>query len=257
MIDPRLSLAISMYSNKGAYALLLGSGVSRAAGIPTGWEVTLDLIDQVAAADGEDLGGDPEAWFRAEYGEAPEYSQLLGQLAGTSAERQELLRAYFEPTEEEREEGLKVPTEAHRAIATLVERGYIRVIITTNFDRLLEQALESAGVTPTVIGTPDQARGARPIVHSECTVLKVHGDYLDTRLKNTPAELEEYAPEMDRNLDRIFDEFGLIVCGWSAEYDVALRAALERCRSRRYRTYWTDITELGGAGGRPSRSPRR
>ena len=44
MIDPILSLSFGMHSIKGAYALLLGSGVSRSAGIPTGWEVVLDLI---------------------------------------------------------------------------------------------------------------------------------------------------------------------------------------------------------------------
>ena len=52
MIDPITALAFSVYENKGVYALLLGSGVSRAAYIPTGWEVTLDLIKRVAALEG-------------------------------------------------------------------------------------------------------------------------------------------------------------------------------------------------------------
>ncbi len=39
MIEPIVSLAFSLHANKGVYALLLGSGVSRSAGIPTGWEV--------------------------------------------------------------------------------------------------------------------------------------------------------------------------------------------------------------------------
>ena len=40
-------------------------------------------------------------------------------------------------------------------------------------------------------------------------------------------------------LDRIFDEFGLIVCGWSADWDEALRKAILRAPSRRFATYWT------------------
>jgi hypothetical protein len=36
MIHPLVSLAFSVYSKKGAYALMLSSGVSRAAGIPCG-----------------------------------------------------------------------------------------------------------------------------------------------------------------------------------------------------------------------------
>jgi NAD-dependent SIR2 family protein deacetylase len=43
--------------------------------------------------------------------------------------------------EEDRQEGRKTPTAAHRAIAALVRSGYIRVLITTNFDRLLEESL--------------------------------------------------------------------------------------------------------------------
>jgi hypothetical protein len=41
MIDPSTALAFSLFENKGVYALLLGSGLSRAAQIPTGWEITL------------------------------------------------------------------------------------------------------------------------------------------------------------------------------------------------------------------------
>jgi len=44
MIDPIISLAFSLHSTKGVYALLIGSGISRAAGIPTGREIVQDLI---------------------------------------------------------------------------------------------------------------------------------------------------------------------------------------------------------------------
>lgn len=38
MIDPLVQLAFNVHSQKGVYALLLGPGISRASGIPTGWE---------------------------------------------------------------------------------------------------------------------------------------------------------------------------------------------------------------------------
>src|SRR6266436_1579843 len=53
-LDPTVALAFSMFSNKGVYAVLLGSGVSRSAAIPTGWEVVLDLIRRLAHLLGED-----------------------------------------------------------------------------------------------------------------------------------------------------------------------------------------------------------
>ena len=246
LIDPMVSLAFSVYSNKGAYALLLGSGISRAAGIPTGWEVVLDLIRKVAKTEKDDCEPEPDAWFRKKYSEEPDYSKLLDAIAKTPTERQQLLRGYFEPTEEERSQGMKLPTAAHKAVAQLAAAGYVRVIITTNFDRLTEKALEETGVAPTVISTPDQLKGALPLVHSGISIIKVHGDYLDTRIKNTVPELSKYEPAMDALLDRVTDEYGLIVCGWSAEWDAALRAAIERCPSRRFSTYWTTRTPLSG-----------
>jgi hypothetical protein len=240
MIDTLNSLAFSMQANPGVYALLLGSGVSRSAKIPTGWEITLDLVSKLAAAQGEEdvRSLDPENWYREKFGKDPDYSDLLDELAKTPAERQQLIRGYLEPTEEERADGLKAPTPAHKAIAKLVAQGYVRVVITTNFDRLMEKALEAEGVVPTVISTKDQVNGAMPLIHQRCCVFKVHGDYFDTRIRNTEAELKAYPKAFNQLLDRILDEFGLIVCGWSATWDPALRQAIERSKSRRFSHYW-------------------
>lgn len=238
MIDPIISLAFSVQSNPGGYALLIGSGVSRSAGIPTGWEIVLDLIRKFAHLKGADCEPDPAQWFEKTFGEYPDYAKLLDDVVKSPVERSQLLKLYFEPNEDEREQGLKVPTDAHRAIAELATKAYIKVIITTNFDRLIEKALEDQGITPVVISTPDAAEGALPLIHSKCTILKVHGDYLDTRIKNTASELDQYDDRINQLLDRIFDEFGLIICGWSAEWDAALRAAMERCKTARFTTYW-------------------
>ncbi len=242
-IDALLSLAHTMVSATGTQALLLGSGVSRSAQVPTGWDVTLDLVRRVAVLAGAQAGADPAQWFQDAYGEAPDYSALIGSLAKTPAERRALLQGYFEPTPEEREAGIKTPTPAHRAIARLVARGFIRVILTTNFDRLLEAALRDEGIEPVVVSSVDATDGAAPITHQRCLVVKLHGDYLDDRIKNTEAELAAYDSRMDAYLDRILDEFGLIACGWSGDWDPALRSALERCKSRRYTTTWVTVGE--------------
>lgn len=238
MIDPVHSLAFSIQANPGVYAVLLGSGVSRAARIPTGWDITLDLIRKIATLRGETCEPEPEGWYRRRFGRAADYSELLDAIVETPAERQQLLRSYWEPDEQEREDGWKQPTAAHRSIAALAAGGYIRVILTTNFDRLMETALSDAGIVPTVLSSPDQVEGALPIVHTQCCVFKIHGDYLDPRIRNTHDELSSYPPVYDTLLDRIIDEFGLIVCGWSAEWDEALRNSILRSRSRRFATYW-------------------
>ncbi|WP_277593693.1 SIR2 family protein [Pseudomonas chlororaphis] len=243
MIDPINSLAFSMHANKGVYALLLGSGISRAARIPTGWEITLELVRKAAALKKEQCEPDPAAWFQNKTGKQPDYSDLLDMVAKTPAERQQLLRSYWEPSEEEQEEGAKLPTRAHRAIADLVKLGYIRVLLTTNFDRLMELALHDVGIQPTVLSTTDQIEGALPLIHTTCTIIKIHGDYLDTRIRNTPEELALYPEEFKHLLDRVFDEFGLVVAGWSADWDVALRDALTRAPYRRFSTFWASRGE--------------
>ena len=253
MIDPLLSLAFALNNTKGAYVLLLGSGVSRAAGIPTGWEIVMDLTRRLAAAEGQDAGADPATWYRGRFGGEPDYSKLLEALAGTAAERRDLLRGYFEPSADELTSDLKRPTKAHRAIARLARGGYVRVIVTTNFDPLIETALRDEGITPAVISSPDAIRGAMPLQHETATVIKLHGDYLDTRIKNTPGELEAYDPLFDQLLDRVLDEYGLVVCGWSGAWDEALRAAITRCPTRRFTTFWAAKGPLGEEAERLAR----
>lgn len=165
-IDRLTTLAFSMYSNKGAYALLLGSGISRSAHIPTGWEVETRLIKQVAVSKGNAIEEtDAHQWFKEEYGKDASYSYLLEELVKAPTERVQLMKPFFEPTEDEKELGWKQPTKAHKAIAKLAKEGYIRVILTTNFDRLLEQAFEAEGVTPQVISHESAIAQATPLVH--------------------------------------------------------------------------------------------
>ena len=65
--------------------------------------------------------------------------------------------------QENREQGRKAPPQPIMPIATVVA---VKVIVTTNFDRLMEQVLGEAGVQPTVISTTDAVQRAMPL----CTI---------------------------------------------------------------------------------------
>ena len=108
MIEPLLSLAFTVHSSPGMYALLLGSGISRSAHIPTGWEITLDLIHKLAEVEGEECEPAPEKWYKDKYGEDLDYSRLIDNIAHTPADRNGLLKSYFEPNEDEKLEGKKL-----------------------------------------------------------------------------------------------------------------------------------------------------
>lgn len=244
MIDlpPFDALALSLHHAPGVHAVLVGSGLSRTAGIPTGWEITLDLIRRLAALDDISSHDDWAQWYRDKYGKEPSYSEILDALASTPAERRAILHAYIEPGNDE---DARKPTKAHHAIAQLITSGAVRVVVTTNFDRLIERALQEVGVEPTVIAGDDAISGATPLVHAKCTIIKVHGDYLDARIKNTDSELEAYSEAMNGLLDQVFDNFGLLAVGWSGEWDTALRSAVLRAPSRRYPFYWAARGTVG------------
>jgi len=192
-LTPKVMLATSLHAQPGVYAVLLGSGVSTGAGIPTGWGVVKELVRRVAAvANPEDPATaaeaateNPEVWWQANGGGEPlGYSSLLADLAPTAATRQGILASFFEPSDADREEGNRTPSAAHKALAKLVKRGTVRVILTTNFDRLMEQALETEGVSPQVISRPEAVHGMAPLAHAKATVVKLHGDYSDLGLRN-------------------------------------------------------------------------
>jgi hypothetical protein len=241
MNNSTTSISFSIFSNKGIYALFLGAGVSKSSGIPTGWDIVLDLIEKLAKLKKEKCLPDPVEWYKEKYGEEPEYSNILAKLVKSSSERVNFLKPYFEPTDEEFEQGLKLPTPAHKEIARLAKCGYIKVIITTNFDRLLEKAFDEIGVEPVVIRHPDDIDGAMPLVHSDFTLIKINGDYLDSRFLNTQEELSEYNSKLHEYLLRIVSEFGILSCGWSGKWDKGFVNILRQCENYRYYSYWTYV----------------
>lgn len=253
-LSPGIMLATSMQAQPGVYALLLGSGVSTGAGIPTGWGVVKNLIRRVAVLEDKDTleqaESDPEGWWTAHHDEPLGYSTLLEALAPTPSARQAVLAEFFEPTDEERQEGIKRPSKAHLAIAELVKRGAVKVIVTTNFDRLMEQALDSVGVAPQVISRPEAVQGMKPLAHAPATVIKLHGDYLDLGSRNTPSELESYPQEWNDLVSQVLDQYGLVISGWSADWDTALVALMEAAPNRRYPLFWDQRSSRGTAAQR-------
>ena len=247
--DELLSLAFSLHANPGAYALLVGAGASFSSGIPVAWDVLLDLCRKAAAADGEDIGDEsPDKWWERTRDQEPTYSRVLERLAKTAALRQALLEGYFEVSDADREAGIKQPTAAHEGIARLVALGAVKVIITLNFDRLIEQALRAAGIEPTVITHPSEIDGMRPLHQLDCVVIHLHGDYKNPdSMLNTEDELGNYAPSTKRLLKRILEDYGLLIAGWSAKHDNGLREAIQDWHTNiaRYPLVWIDPFDLG------------
>lgn len=236
--DAALTAAFSLASNPGAYALLIGAGVSKGAGLPTAWDVLNSLCAQAAELAGE-APDDPVDWFGKMTGSPATYQTVLKRLAPTTHERQALLRPFFEPASVGEPD--VHPSQAHHAIARLVRAGSVRLIVTLNFDRLIERALRENGVEPLVIASEAEVADMPPLHTVACCVVHLHGDYLNpSSMLNTVEELDQYTPARRSLLSRIVSEYGLIAAGWSARYDTALRDALLTSYPARYTLTWIE-----------------
>jgi hypothetical protein len=234
VIDRFVVLAASLHYDRGAYAVLVGSGMSTTAGIPTGWDLTKELAGLEARRQNGRIPDKIEAWWAANKRVPLTYSAVVEALAPTIGQRQALLRSVIEPSADEIRAGLKIPGAAHHALAELVVRGYVRVIVTTNFDRLIETALRNTGIEEQMLSGPGDLPGMIPLQHTACTVIKLHGDYQQANLINTDAELAEHHPEWLGLLCRVLAEYGLVTVGWSGQSDIALRREIAAAAGQRY-----------------------
>jgi hypothetical protein len=257
--DPFLPLAFSLYSNPGAYAVLAGAGISRGAGLPTAWDIVVDLVSQIASGYPDAVIDSQTAapWYEARFGRTPTYSDVVEQLALTPTERGALLRKYFEPSEEGEDDGPVGPSLAHKAIARLMQAGVVRVVLTLNFDRLFEQALRELGIEPTIVATEGDAQGLEPLHTVKHCIIHLHGDYLNaSSMLNTTAELSGYSPHMDALLQRVLADYGLLVAGWSADHDHALRDAIAAHYPSRFTMGWVSPGQLSSVASELAHSKK-
>lgn len=230
-LDPIVSLSVAVAEAPGSHAFLLGSGISREAGVPTGQQVFWQAVGELYRLENTERDTPDQdalrAWLNETGRNAFAYSEILELIAPDPANRRDYLAKHFEGKE---------PGKSHHELASLAEQGLIRVFVTTNFDRLLEHALQARGIEPVIITSAADLASAPRREHAQCYVVKPHGDYLQETIRNTPTELAELEPEMAAELSEIFDRYGVVVLGYSGS-DAGIADLLSARRSR-YGLYW-------------------
>lgn len=234
-LDPIVSLSVALAEAPGSCACLLGAGVSVDAGVPTAWGIYEDGLRRLYEL--QSGKADPlteqelKEWLRDNGHGDLDYSSLLDLIAPDAAIRREWLASYFKDIE---------PGTTHERLAEIAAMGIIKVFITTNFDRLLERALQARGVEPVVVSDDGTLVTAPKREHASVFIVKAHGDYLQETIRNTPSELAKLDPKLTDELRRIADHYGLLVIGWSGR-DLAL-AEILRSRNSRYGAWWLSVT---------------
>lgn len=80
--------------------------------------------------------------------------------------------------------------------------------------------------------------------YKEPTIIKINGDYLDCLFRNTAEELDEYPEQVRSYLCQIFEDYGLVTCGWSGEWNRGLIDIISGSKKSRYNSFFAYIGEV-------------
>lgn len=234
-IDPRYSLAVNVADLRQRFVLFCGAGISKDAGIPIADDIRADMLRKVYEQDKKkkpSSEGEIEKWLAEnEDIKSLDYSKCLGSLFPGLEQRRTYLNKFFEG---------KTPGKVHKLTAQLVKLGVFRFVITTNFDNLIEKALDEEGLRDrySVISTDDQA------MHSDtwdkvevCRIYKIHGDKDQGIIRNIDKELSELGEHMQKDFQEIIDRHGVLVLGYSGS-DVGVMKCFESREHLKYPIYW-------------------
>ena len=139
-------------------------------------------------------------------------------------ERQFLLKKKLDNTE---------PSEGHKYLRTLIEKGYIHNVITTNFDMLLEKALNGLSYRKRVGNNDYKIIGQKPMFN----LMKIHGDLEDGEFRFAPHELMKLPENLCKDI--VAKTSGLLLFLGYRGQDIGLMNAISSLHD--FAVYWIDI----------------
>ena len=188
-------LAEFLKTRKGKYVLFLGAGAS----ISSGGRTTQGIIDDIIE--------------RYELDSKNPWNSFCNFLRKTGEkERHAALSKYFKDMK---------PSTGYETLAKLIDDGYFRLILTTNFDFMLEECLKKTKLVPNkdyficiVDGEKKDILIRKLEDESMIRIVKLHGDYKTGILPFTEEETFMFDKEIEELLKRLTKE-GIIFVGYS------------------------------------------
>ncbi|MFC4630099.1 SIR2 family protein [Promicromonospora alba] len=217
-------------------AWFFGAGASASAGLPTATQIRDDLLLRVYAERHqlrrEDLHpNDPVIaaklleYFNdrngmVAFGAPNDYSRAFELALPDEPARHRYLQHKLAD---------KQPSYGQRILGALLSGGQADLVVTTNFDELIEEAAADAysAVKPAdgrrrlnvaALGSRDRARGVLE-VESTPMLIKLHGDFRETSLKNLDSELASQDEVLRQAVIDLSRRYGIAVVGYSGRDD--------------------------------------
>jgi len=208
----QLAHKIKGFAKHPRMAFFLGAGASRQSGIITASEMIRVFKErifteccpaEITKEEEREHWLSEQSWYKSS---GSEYSKLFQQFEPKEIGRQRYIESIVEGFE---------PSLGYVVLANLIASNYVNTVITTNFDDLIYGACTGyTGIRPIVYAYGVLASEMR-ITADRPKILKLHGDFLYSALKNTDVEIAAQDPNMARQLTQVLSEYGLIVVGYS------------------------------------------
>lgn len=188
LVDLAKRMRAKRESGSHPYVLVLGAGAS----VSSGTSLNRTVVERIVGA--YDLNA---------------FDEYLAQ--SSNDERFAILRELVEGT---------VPSEGYRCLAELIRAGYFSVILSTNFDPLLEDAIAQQQMrrrdyTFLVHGVMEPEFIADHLDNPvpRVKILKLHGDLFYYKFYYTGEEIDKFPPPIKRVLDTYLNDRDILVVG--------------------------------------------
>ncbi|WP_229395873.1 SIR2 family protein [Methanosarcina sp. DH1] len=231
MSDSIRALANSMVSRKisgtDPYILFLGAGASISSGCSSMMQIVDDVLKQYA-------NSEFDKW-ETEIENATQIEKKFGELLRESKNKEKLTRFYdiWGTLDHETKYSIlrphlwdrKKPSEGYGNLVKLIKKGYIKKILSTNLDSLLERALNNVGCYQPddfvlVVNKKDRREEIVEQLnssHSPLKIIKLHGTLESPRsYAFRPEEISDFEKEIKPDLSQLINQ-SLIIVGYSGQ----------------------------------------
>ncbi|WP_425033481.1 SIR2 family protein [Pelagibacterium sp.] len=200
--------------------LLLGAGASKKSGVPDAWETVNRAAKWAWCKEYGRSFADPgvvssdwqpwlesQPWFKKGVGLADQYPVAVDNLLGIADDKREFFEHIIS-------RGVQ-PSEGYRALARIMDNGWIATVLTTNFDHCLHRAviLENAPPHLVEIRTPsDWTRFMTSPANPQ--LIHIHGSVEHYSDMNLATEVAKLDPDVVERLRPLLRDHPLIVVGY-------------------------------------------
>lgn len=237
-------LATCIHEQKNAdprFVVFIGAGASASSGIPVASAMTSNLLREIYNMEngGENADMDTirkwcdtQEWWTRNPTES-DYSRAFRKRYRTPAERRDYIEKVMKDAS---------PALTYVCLANLLAKEVFRIVFTTNFDDLLNDACIGYNLCKPVVCAHDLIVDSIPSRSPRPQIVKLHGDFLYDNLSNLDdEETGRLTKSMEKLLRKHASECGFIFVGYGGG-DNSVMGILEELvkagESFRYGVYW-------------------